>query len=456
MDLLCSNRFDGFCLVLSDSDFTRLAVQIQEVAFAILPFETAAKDKEIEKEKEECLTSLSFDKTRARELGITSAYLNTCEWLPSTKQYRLWWDRKHLESHNVDTHKAHNQDIALYVEANLKTDDPEIEATILRKVSGVFMWAVLVTAMLNKARDKGHIDSLHQRINQLPDDMDALFQMLLDLDDEDRAETVVMFQWVLFARRQLRVEELYQAVMSPPELPSKEDMQRRIEQISKDLLEVQNGRVQFVHRSVADFLLRNQRLQQLSSILHENPVGTSHCQLRDRCLSYLMMEEKWQVGEKHDQCIGKMLRKYVLFEYAVGSVFFHSDEARAAGIVQEDFSRRLQQHSVILKWVGFCYEYQDRHQDKHDIFGHDGTTSVIYASLVLRYTRLAENLSLPEHGGGSQLLNIRGGLYGNALQVAVALGYEEAIVTMLLDNGADINLRGAVFGTALQASIVQL
>ena len=30
MDLLYANRFDGFCLVSSDSDFTRLAVRIRE------------------------------------------------------------------------------------------------------------------------------------------------------------------------------------------------------------------------------------------------------------------------------------------------------------------------------------------------------------------------------------------------------------------------------------------
>lgn len=30
MDLLHSGRFDGFCLVSSDSDFTRLAARIRE------------------------------------------------------------------------------------------------------------------------------------------------------------------------------------------------------------------------------------------------------------------------------------------------------------------------------------------------------------------------------------------------------------------------------------------
>ncbi|KAJ6131256.1 hypothetical protein N7523_001716 [Penicillium sp. IBT 18751x] len=35
MDLLYSNRYDGFCLVSSDSDFTRLAARIREAGFTV-------------------------------------------------------------------------------------------------------------------------------------------------------------------------------------------------------------------------------------------------------------------------------------------------------------------------------------------------------------------------------------------------------------------------------------
>ncbi|RYP90890.1 hypothetical protein DL770_002967 [Monosporascus sp. CRB-9-2] len=38
MDLLYSNRFDGFCLVSSDSDFTRLAVRIRESGLSAYGF----------------------------------------------------------------------------------------------------------------------------------------------------------------------------------------------------------------------------------------------------------------------------------------------------------------------------------------------------------------------------------------------------------------------------------
>src|SRR3989344_9415676 len=38
MDLLHSGRFDGFCLVSSDSDFTRLAARIREQGIAIYGF----------------------------------------------------------------------------------------------------------------------------------------------------------------------------------------------------------------------------------------------------------------------------------------------------------------------------------------------------------------------------------------------------------------------------------
>src|SRR3546814_14617716 len=38
MDLMHSGRFDGFCLVSSDSDFTRLAARIREQGLAVYGF----------------------------------------------------------------------------------------------------------------------------------------------------------------------------------------------------------------------------------------------------------------------------------------------------------------------------------------------------------------------------------------------------------------------------------
>jgi len=49
------------------------------------------------------------------------------------------------------------------------------------------------------------------------------------------------------------------------------------------------------------------------------------------------------------------------------------------------------------------------------------------------------------------MINMQGGLDGNALQAASPKGCEEA-VRMLIDNGADVNMKGGHFGSALQAA----
>jgi ankyrin repeat protein len=45
-------------------------------------------------------------------------------------------------------------------------------------------------------------------------------------------------------------------------------------------------------------------------------------------------------------------------------------------------------------------------------------------------------------------INAQGGLYGNALQAALARGYQE-IARQLLDRGADVNAQGGKYGNLL-------
>ena len=48
-------------------------------------------------------------------------------------------------------------------------------------------------------------------------------------------------------------------------------------------------------------------------------------------------------------------------------------------------------------------------------------------------------------------VNAEGGPYGNALQAASYMG-SEAIVKMLLENGAEVNAKGGKYGNALNAA----
>ncbi|KAH8695716.1 hypothetical protein GQ44DRAFT_634824 [Phaeosphaeriaceae sp. PMI808] len=49
------------------------------------------------------------------------------------------------------------------------------------------------------------------------------------------------------------------------------------------------------------------------------------------------------------------------------------------------------------------------------------------------------------------VFNAQGGLYGSALQIALAI-MEEEIVWMLLEKGADVNALGGLYGSALKGN----
>ncbi len=60
----------------------------------------------------------------------------------------------------VKEEKEHEEDIRIYVQDKLTIRDVEIERGILEKASGIFMWVILVVAMLNRAYDDGHLEAM--------------------------------------------------------------------------------------------------------------------------------------------------------------------------------------------------------------------------------------------------------------------------------------------------------
>ncbi|KAL6786624.1 ankyrin repeat-containing domain protein [Trichoderma sp. SZMC 28012] len=54
----------------------------------------------LQKEKEECLRSLSYQNIDARKIDISSAHPTTCNWLFNTEQFQQWCQRTELSSHN--------------------------------------------------------------------------------------------------------------------------------------------------------------------------------------------------------------------------------------------------------------------------------------------------------------------------------------------------------------------
>jgi ankyrin repeat protein len=355
----------------------------------------------------------------------------------------------------VEENMEHNDDIATYVRDKLTKDDEEIIMGILKKASGIFMWVVLVVRMLNIAYDDGKVEAMHQKLREVPSNLEEVFETLLSKDSPDKHETILMLQWVLFTRRLLRPEELYFAMIAGTNADNlkawdsskvtEDDIRRRITSSSRGLIEVRKGSqdtVQFIHESVNDFLLRNQRLENLDPSLNSNPIGISHDHLRACCLSYILMDGL-PLPTDRTQAIG-LDPSYPFLAYASIYIFYHTEEAEIRNIGQAEFLQRLGEEHDTFERVRL---FHNSFEDSPSICARDA--NLLHISAGHGYKRITKILL--EKGPG---VNTQGGGCGTALQAAAYRG-EEKIVAMLLDNGADVNIQGGIFDTALHAAVLQ-
>ncbi|KAI9764206.1 MAG: hypothetical protein M1840_008596 [Geoglossum simile] len=100
----------------------------------------------------------------------------------------------------VEERKEHDKDIAIYLYDKLKQRDKEIEEGLLKKASGVPMWVVLVFEMLNQAFENGRITAMLKCLCEVPSDLDDMFWSLLGKGNQDRPETILMLQRLLFSK----------------------------------------------------------------------------------------------------------------------------------------------------------------------------------------------------------------------------------------------------------------
>jgi hypothetical protein len=116
-------------------------------------------------------------------------------------------------------------DIARYVQERFVASDlgsenqwAYLEAAIVERSSGVFLWVVLVVNILLKDRDEGkNMKFLENRISQVPPALEILFAQLLgDLRPEESQITIRLFQWVLLSARTLRLREWRAARKADP------------------------------------------------------------------------------------------------------------------------------------------------------------------------------------------------------------------------------------------------
>lgn len=287
----------------------------------------------------------------------------------------------------LEGHEGHSQDIVSYIESELKIGKskivPKIRAELQQKASGIFMWVVLVVRHLNRTSDQGKVDTLPQKLRELPGDLHELFFDMLTRDSYDKEELLLCIQWLLFAKQSLSPEQLYYAIKAgsdpvdvrewDPEVITKDVIHRYILNSSKGLAEIttlNEPKVQFIHESVRDFFWKEDGLDRTWPELKTNFLGQSHERLKQCCLNYLSVDFAARLGisdrdlsttasDEAARLRKSAAQKFPFLKYAAQSLLFHANAAESAGISQEDFLNNFQPYQWV-RFHGLFEKFQER------------------------------------------------------------------------------------------------
>src|SRR5271170_7789501 len=345
----------------------------------------------------------------------------------------------------LEGQEGHQQDIANYLHSELKAGRSklveQIKTEILERSSGIFLWVALVVPILQKEYDHGRVSALRKRLDEIPDGLDNLFKDILTRDGQNIDELILCLQWILYAKRPLKREELYFAILAGVEQEAltawssdeitKEDMERRILSSSKGLAEMtrsKNQAVQFIHESVRDFLLKGNGLRGLRPDLSANLSGVSHEWLKKCCQNYLRIDTSEHLplatplpsasSEEAVKLRQLASEKFPFLEYAVRNVLHHADAADGYGISQDAFLETF----PFRDWVTLDNLFQ-----RYEIRRYTSEVNQLYI--------LAEN-SLPNLirivVKGVQCMDIKGERYGYPSHAALAHANEKAVKALLM------------------------
>ncbi|KAK6342428.1 hypothetical protein TWF718_007829 [Orbilia javanica] len=377
----------------------------------------------------------------------------------------------------VEERLEHAKDIAIYIKDKLMLKGPngDIESELRQKSAGVFMWVVLVVEMLNQAYENGNIHAVRTKLQEIPSDLDEVFRMLIEKDD-NKPRTILILLLMLFTKRQLSPSEIYYATLAglePDSLGPRDSLvvtdqliKRFIISSSRGLIEVALGKppsIQFIHETVNDFLIRNKRLQTVDSALSLDTNGVSHGRIALSCLSYIGMEDLLAEALKRRSGLAERHfdEKYPFLDYAASNIFYHAENAAQSW--QETFIERLQNNSRIVKLLNLRYNIfscgiHPRIKKKIRFTCSKLGAGLLY-TLALHHCPKLIRILLRDPSTDINVINARGGRYGTPLLAAVAAtAYREdtnrETIQLLLDADADVNANGGVFPHVLQAAII--
>ena len=341
----------------------------------------------------------------------------------------------------IENQEGHDQDVQKYVQSELKVEPEklkdEITTKILSKSSGVFMWVFLVVGILNRECLDGRQDFVGDKLDELPPELSELFLKILGTHKNYPRELLLGILWILHAKRPLRPEEFYFAVLSGscPDKATKpwdknyttaKTISQFVTSSTKGLAEVTTSKpstVQFIHESVRDFFASDKSMTGLL-LAETDAYSEGHEQLKQCCHSYLQVDvskfidfDNGLPNAESKECKelrGSILNRFPFLEYAAHNILYHADKA-GSKISQDRFLQTFD----LTAWINFRNLFE-----LHQV-GRYVSESLVYI--------LADNdcAQLLRCSHNPDTLFQEGGLYNYPLFAAFSRRYQDVAMALL-------------------------
>jgi ankyrin repeat protein len=264
----------------------------------------------------------------------------------------------HCVEIELEAQVEHQQDIDTYIDNKLSIRDPMLHSQLAKGIrqqcSGVFFWVVLVIRMLKRKSDRGAGNSeMLRTLSEIPLKLRELIASILEAPDDILLATM---QWMIFARVELSLPELYFAIRtSAGQLVSgewdrtevdPETMKSFVLASSRGLVEV-DPRPQLIHESVREYLLADglATIEGRGFDAHRT-MALGHARISEWCQTYVRLDLETYLAYRSnvedykglDDCgihreedRSYLIDAYPLLPYSVGNVFYHLEIAHDAG-----------------------------------------------------------------------------------------------------------------------------
>jgi WD40 repeat protein len=251
--------------------------------------------------------------------------------------------------HHISTEET-QADIKRFVESNSEDlpvelrDKPALAKKLVQMSDGVFLWAELAFEGLRRAFSEEQID---EALREVPAGMTPIYDRILDSMAKNQRQIKLMraiIEWSVFGTRTLHTTELQDILVH--DLNSKiPNMERTVDELCGQLLQITNGRVQIIHATARDHLLN----QGSNSIFGVDLEATNQ-HLATVCLRYLTGDE--MRPPRRPALVSKSVSRSPFVDYACTSFAEHLAASRSTSdelfMLVDKFLR-----TNVLSWIEY-------------------------------------------------------------------------------------------------------